>query len=125
MKTVNRAKGFLLFLLLPAAILRGQGLDNKALTGKYYFRHVLLTADATGTPFQASSLAGSMTFDGSGRFTFQGQQTAGAAAPAGLSGSGTYTVKPSGFVSLTNPQRSDLQLQLNARLGMGDRKSVV
>ncbi len=107
----------LLFSLLAPTLTLGQQLDNRSLTSKFYFRHLLLTTDAGGAITQASSLAGSITFDGAGRFTVQGQQTVGTAAPTSASGSGTYAVKPTGFVSLANPQRSDLTV--NARLGTG------
>lgn len=99
-----------LFVSLAA----GQTLDNRSLSGKYYFRHLLLTTDASGNATDVRSALGSMTFDESGAFTFSGQQNVGAAAAAAFSGSGTYTVSPAGVATLTNPQRSDLSL--NARL---------
>lgn len=58
-----------------------------------------------------------MTFDGAGKMVFQGQQTVGGGAPSTAGGTGTYQVQSNGFVSITNPQRSDLLL--NARLGAG------
>ena len=115
----SRSKIIILGLLLglmPLAVARAQNLNKAALNGKYYFRHILLVTDATGAISQASSLAGAMNFDGQGKFTFQGQQTVGAAAAASFGGNGTYQVQSNGFVSITNPQKSDLVL--NARLAM-------
>ena len=76
-----------------------------------------LVTGSGGAISQASSISGSMTFDGAGKMAFQGQQTVGSAAPVPVGGAGTYQVQSSGFVSITNPQRSDLLL--NARLGAG------
>ena len=94
-----------------------QTLDNSALKAKYFFRHVQLVTESTGAISQASSISGSMTFDGAGKLTFQGQQTVGSAPSTTVGGAGTYQVQANGFVSITNPQRSDLLL--NARLGAG------
>ncbi|MBI2815949.1 MAG: hypothetical protein HYX72_03320 [Acidobacteria bacterium] len=103
----------LISILLPIAA-AAQTLDNKSLSGKYYFRHVLF--ESTGPTLLASSAYGSINFDGQGKFTFQGQQAVAANASFTFGGSGTYQVQPNGFVSITNPQRSTLLL--NARLGV-------
>ncbi len=97
--------------------LTSQSLGNGSLTGKYNFRHVLLTTDANGQVSQAQSLAGSATFDGAGKYTFQGQQTTGATGAAALTGSGVYAVQPSGLFTMTNPQNA--VLNINGRLGAG------
>ena len=91
--------------------------SNQSLRGKYYFRQVLLVTDGTVTVNDTRSGSGTLTFDGNGSFTISGQQLAGLAAPAALGGNGTYSVKPGGFVTLSNPLRSGALL--NARLGVG------
>jgi uncharacterized protein (TIGR03437 family) len=91
--------------------------DNTSLTGKYYFRQVLLVTDGTANVTDTRTGLGTLTFDGKGNFTISGQQLVGTTAPASLSGSGTYTVKPGGFVTLSNPLRSGVMV--NARLGTG------
>lgn len=102
-------------LLLVAGLLHGQVLDNRNLTGKYYFRHLMLTTDASGNITDARSLIGAMVFDGAGRFTYTSQQAIGVAAAVPQNGSGSYSVTSGGFVTLTNPQRSSLSI--NARYG--------
>jgi uncharacterized protein (TIGR03437 family) len=91
--------------------------DNTSLSGKYYFRQVLLVADASVNVTDTRTGFGSLTFDGKGGFTISGQQLVGTTPAANLTGSGTYTVKPGGFVSMTNPLRSGATV--NARLGVG------
>ena len=60
---------------------------------------------------------GTITFTGNGNFTVTGQQLIGASAPVALAvSSGTYTVMPGGFVTLSNPLRAGVTL--NARLGV-------
>jgi uncharacterized protein (TIGR03437 family) len=90
---------------------------NASLTGKYSFRQILLITDGSANVTTTTSGSGTLTFDGSGAFTISGQQITGTAAPAVLSGSGTYAVKPGGFVTLTNPLRTSATV--NARLGTG------
>jgi uncharacterized protein (TIGR03437 family) len=58
-----------------------------------------------------------MTFDGTGGFTYLGQQLVQTAAPVALSGSGTYTVKPGGVTTLTGQLFQGVSI--NARLGTG------
>jgi len=40
----------------------------KSLTGKYFFREMAVASDTS----QATSLSGTLTFDGTGAFSFQG-----------------------------------------------------
>src|SRR5574340_677884 len=94
---------FAVFCLAAAA--PAQTLDNRALNGKFWFRHVRLFTDASGNITDARSLLGAMTFDGSGHYSFTGQQVLGAKAPAALTGSGKYAVDPAGSVALANPQQ--------------------
>ncbi|MEO7144151.1 MAG: hypothetical protein ABI165_11705, partial [Bryobacteraceae bacterium] len=105
--------GMALILAIPVA--RGQVSSNSSLTGKYFFRHVLFATSGSGSLTDARSASGTLTFDGNGGFTFTAQQIAGTTAAAPLAGSGSYTVKPGGFVTLTNPQKSGVTI--NARLG--------
>src|SRR5262249_14690822 len=61
---------------------------------------------------------GTLTFDGKGGFTIAGQQLVGTAAPTNLIAlPGTYSVKPGGFVSLSNPLQTGATV--NGRLGVG------
>src|SRR5712671_112094 len=106
--------------LMAAASLLGtmavaQVSNNQSLNGKYYFRQVLLLTDGTANVTDTRSAGGTLTFDGNGNFTISAQQLIGTNAATALTGSGTYTVKPGGFVTLTNPQRSSATV--NARLG--------
>lgn len=108
---------WLLWLVASAAW--GQVAGNGSLNGKYYFRQVMMVTDGSATPNVTSTLSGegALTFDGNGNFTVSGEQLIGTAAAAPLSGSGTYTVNPGGFMTLTNPLKNGVTL--NARLGQG------
>ncbi|MEO8097628.1 MAG: hypothetical protein ABI811_07990 [Acidobacteriota bacterium] len=99
-----------------ATALLGQVSSNASLTGSYFFRHVLFVTDGGTGISETRSAGGTLTFDGKGAFTFTGQQLVGAAAPVALSGAGTYSVKPGGVTTLTNPLRSTATI--NARLGV-------
>jgi uncharacterized protein (TIGR03437 family) len=108
---------FLLLCLVLAAPATAQVSGNGSLNGTYAFRQVLLVTDGASNVSEMRSASGLLTFDGAGRFTIDGQQLVGTAPPAALTGAGSYTVKPGGYVTLTNPLRSSALL--NARLGMG------
>src|SRR5262249_12670040 len=86
-------------------------------TGKYFFRHVLLIAGASANVTDTRTGFGTITFDGKGAFTVTGQQLVGTNPAANLTGSGTYTVKPGGFVTMTNPLQPGATL--HARSGAG------
>src|SRR5579872_2860854 len=102
--------------LACAGPIGAQTIGNQSLTGKYFFRHVSLATDASGNITDARSLLGNITFDGSGHYSFNGQQVVGAAAAAPLTGNNlTYSVDAAGFVSLGSPQRSGETI--NARYG--------
>jgi len=108
------------FLGIMAAVgiaASGQVSDNTSLNGKYYFRQVLLVTDGTANVSDTRTAFGTLTFDGKGNFSVTGQQLIGTAAAVSLTASGTYAVKPGGFVTMTNPLRSDAKV--NARLGVG------
>lgn len=107
---------FLIAGLLPVAA-TGQGLDNSSLTGEYHFVHLLASVGADGRATDARNLGGSITFDGSGGYTFQGRLGQGNGAPEASEGTGTYAVETNAFAALTNPIESGLQI--NARVGAG------
>jgi len=96
---------------------------NASIKGAYYFRQILLITDGTANVLTTTSGSGTLTFDGTtsasgaGNFTISGQQLIGSTSPTALTGSGTYTVQPGGFVTLTNPLRSSASV--NARFGTG------
>jgi uncharacterized protein (TIGR03437 family) len=98
-------------LVCGCAILPADVLSNKSLTGKYSFREVLLVTDAS----QTLTIFGTLTFDGNGGFTYSGQQLTGTAAPASASGTGTYSVEPSGLATMSDPLRSGTTI--NVRVG--------
>jgi uncharacterized protein (TIGR03437 family) len=109
---------YLIAVLGFAAVAPAQVSSNASLTGPYYFRQVLLVTDSSGTNVtDTRSGFGTLTFDGNGNFTINGQQLIGTAAPAALTGSGTYSVKSGGFTTLSNPLRAGATV--NARLGTG------
>ncbi|MGI8988382.1 MAG: hypothetical protein ACR2I2_02215 [Bryobacteraceae bacterium] len=90
-------------------------LDNKALTGKYFFRELAIVGDAGGNATDARSLLGAITFNAAGQYSISAQQTLGTGPATAATGSGTYSVAPSGTVSLTDPLRNTLTI--NARWG--------
>jgi uncharacterized protein (TIGR03437 family) len=103
--------------LLTALAAPAQTIDNSALVGKYFFRHLMLTVDSSNTINSSKTLTGSITFDGAGSFNFQGQQVIGASGPASLAGTGKYSITAAGFVALTNPQQT--AANMNGRVGVG------
>ena len=105
---------FLIAALLPVAA-TSQGLDNSSLTGEYHFVHLLASVGGDGRATDARNLGGSMTFDGSGGYTFQGRLGQGNGVPEASEGAGTYSVQSTAFATLTNPIENGLQI--NARVG--------
>jgi uncharacterized protein (TIGR03437 family) len=109
------------FLLVAAGagVAWGQISSNQSLNGKYFFRQVMLVTDGSTSPNVTNTISGSgtLTFDGNGNFMISGQQLVGTAGAVALTGSGTYTVNPGGFTTMTNPLKSGVTL--NARLGQG------
>ena len=104
-------------LALASGLLSAQQLDDSALTGRYYFVHLLVTVSQEGAVVSGRNLGGTATFDGNGGFSFAGRQGADSGAPTAAAGNGTYSVSSAGFVELTNPIAQ--QWQINARLGGG------
>jgi uncharacterized protein (TIGR03437 family) len=105
------------FLALPDGPAWAQVSGNSSLSGKYYFRQVMLVADATASVTDTRTATGILTFDGNGNVTISGDQLIGTAASSPLSSTGVYAVKPGGYVTLANPLRSGSTI--NARLGQG------
>ena len=92
-----------------------QTLSNQSLSGKYYFRHISLGTDGVkpGSLPDPRTLMGTITFDGSGHYSYIGQQLTGINAAVSQTGSGAYSLDPGGFVSLDSPLRSGAKI--NAR----------
>ena len=82
-----------------------QTLTNQSLSGKFFFRQVSLGTDTSGNLTDPRSLQGTLTFDGSGNYTFTGQQVIGTSAATSQSGKGTYIVDAAGFVTMDSPIR--------------------
>jgi len=96
----------------------GQVSSNQSLNGKYYFRQLLLVTDGTANVVDMRSASGTLTFDGNGNVNMVGQQLVGTAPSASLAiSSGSYAVKPGGFLTISNPLRAGATV--NARLGVG------
>lgn len=121
------AKVFVIAVFTGA--LFGQGLSNSrftgvlpsfftdsALNGIYYVRHIQFTTDSSNNVTDARSITGSMTFDGMGNYSFSGQQVIGTGAAANYSVNGTYSMQPTGALTLTNPQTATATV--NARFGV-------
>src|SRR4051794_7476517 len=114
-----RFRGWIWFAFAVAATSRAgraQLLNNQSLSGKYFFRHVSYGTDTTGTISDARSALGSITFDGAGGAQWSAQQVLGTSPATSLTGSGKYSVDPSGIVGLDSPLRAGKQL--NGRLGL-------
>ncbi len=109
-------------LLMAAALpLGAQVLDNASLSGRYYFVHLQITAsNAQGS--DGRNLSGTITFNGTGGYTYAGRLGIAAGAPAANSGAGTYTVAANGGVAMASPIRSALTMR--AWLS-GDRNVLV
>ena len=100
---------------LASAALSAQVFTNASFSGKYFVRHVQFSTGATNSVTDARSIIGVMTFDGSGHYSFTGQQTIGTTAATSYSVSGTYSMASGGAVTLTNPQTASANI--NARFG--------
>lgn len=89
----------------------GQSVTNASLTGKYGVRYLLVGGTAAGQISEARSLSAVFTFDGAGGYTFAGRAATGdGAAPADISGTGTYTVASTGLLTLSNPLRANASM---------------
>jgi uncharacterized protein (TIGR03437 family) len=119
MMGIHLKTGSFLLIVATAALCQGQISSNQSLNGKYFFRQVMLVTDGSTSPNVTNTMSGegTITFEGNGNFAVTGQQIAGTSAATSLTASGTYTVSPGGFMTLTNPLQTTIQL--NARLGQG------
>ncbi|SPE38401.1 conserved exported hypothetical protein [Candidatus Sulfopaludibacter sp. SbA3] len=114
--TIRTGGGWALLAgLLGLGHLPAQTLTNQSLNGKFFFRQMSLGTDGSGNLTDPRSLLGTITFDGSGHFSFTGQQVTGTGAPAPQTGSGAYSVDSAGDVVMDSPLRSGDKE--NARLG--------
>ncbi len=113
-KIKNGVRATLILLVVIAGGWHAQVPSNASLKGKYWFRYVQITTDASGNLSQAMSLLGSLTFDGAGTFIYSASQTSGPSSTATVNGSGTFSVASNGFVTLTQPTGT---LAMNGRLG--------
>src|ERR1035441_6149217 len=106
---------FLAAVLLCGPVLAQNSYDtsgNSLLQGTYFIRHVInanvtsLFADAVGARIgEAVSLTGTISFDGNGSYTFNGQvsdTTIASGAPQPLSITGVYAVSASGTLAMEN-----------------------
>ena len=97
-------------MLLAHNLVQGQtvlsGLTNGSISGTYFFRQLEFSTDTQGNVTGSVASLGRLNFDGRGRFTVDGFQTVGTLAATPLSGSGAYTLQPSGVMTLSNPQRN-------------------
>lgn len=111
----SRAGVRCLAIFLLSAVSVAQTLNNQSLNGKYYFRQISLAVDSAGNPGDPLTLTGTIIFDGSGKFTFTGQQLQRTNAPVSASRSGTYSVDPGGLVNMDSPVRAGARI--NGRVG--------
>jgi uncharacterized protein (TIGR03437 family) len=95
--------------------LSAQTLNNASLSGRYFVREVLFTTDSSNNVTDAHSAIGLMVFSSTGTYMFTGQQLAPNGVGAALTVNGTYSVGPAGIVTMTNPVKTSLTL--NVRLG--------
>ena len=113
---LDRSLCAVIFLMVSAEwVASAQTFANSSLSGKYFFVQLLITANSnTGLPSAVSNLGGSITFNGSGSYSYTGNLGANAGTASSAAGNGSYSVSADGTVSLTNPIRSDLSI--NGRL---------
>lgn len=104
-----------MFPVIFAGTMCGQVFSNASLSGKYFLRNVQFTVDNNNNATDSRSISGSITFDGNGNYAFTGTQVIGKGAGASYSSNGTYSMQPSGILTLTNPQTASLTV--NARYG--------
>src|SRR5271155_2045515 len=109
--------------LLAASVISAQTLTNQSLSGKFFFRYVSIGSDSSGNATDPRSLLGTITFDGNGNYSFNGQAVMGAAAAASATGTGVYAVDPAGDVTMDSPLRSgdkvNARLSVEALIGAG------
>jgi uncharacterized protein (TIGR03437 family) len=102
------------FILTPASA-QVLGLTNASVSGAFFFRQLQFTTNTSLTITDVRSALGTMTFDGAGHYSLNAQQTVNNLAVTTLTGTGTYSISPSGAMTIGNPQRNTLFI--NARVG--------
>src|SRR5208282_6022018 len=100
--------------LLGASAISAQTLSNQSLSGNYFFRYVSIGSDSSGNATDPRSLLGTITFDGAGHYSFNGQEVIGGGAAGSAAGTGVYSVDPAGDVTMDSPIRTGDKV--NARL---------
>src|ERR1700679_992313 len=109
--------------LLVAPVISAQTLNNQSLSGKFFFRYISIGSDSSGNATDPRSLLGTITFNGSGNYSFNGQEVMGAAAAASATGTGAYSVDPAGDVTMDSPLRTgdkvNARLSVEALIGSG------
>src|SRR5579862_9658019 len=113
----------LLAALYSTSVVSAQTLSNQSLSGKFFFRYVSIGSDSSGNATDPRSALGTITFNGSGSYSFTGQQVTGGAAAASATGTGVYSVDPAGNVILDSLLRSgdkvNARLSAEALIGSG------
>ena len=104
MQTPSR---ILAFAFLLTSLLSGQTSNNQSLNGRYFFRYVAFRYSGS-TLSDVRSAGGAITFNGTGGYTIQGQQLIGNVSATPLTGTGTYAVRPGGFLTLSNPSTQEI-----------------
>ena len=87
------------------------------MNGSYHFVHLLAKVAPPGVTANVYNLSGTIVFSGGGAFTFAGRMGSGANNPVPLTGNGVYSVSPSGYVLLDNPNPNAANVKIDARLG--------
>jgi uncharacterized protein (TIGR03437 family) len=109
--------------LLVTPVISAQTLSKQSLSGKFFFRYVSIGSDSSGNATDPRSLLGTITFDGSGGYSFTGQEVAGGGAAASATGTGAYSVDPAGDVTMDSPIRTgdkvNARLSAEALIGSG------
>jgi uncharacterized protein (TIGR03437 family) len=108
MKSPNRV---IAFAALAAASAFAQNLDssgNGLLKGAFHFRQLQVSAfdQTAGDVTEAVAIAGTITFDGAGKYTVTGtsvDNTVSGGSPQTINTTGTYTIGANGFGFIVNP----------------------
>jgi trimeric autotransporter adhesin len=114
---MRKYTGWVILPIFWAGLVSAQTLNNQTVAGRFFFRHVSLGTDGVnpGNLTDPRSLIGSVTFDGTGRYSYIAQLSVGVTAPVSQTGAGAYAVDAGGFVTLDSPLRTGAKI--NARYG--------
>lgn len=86
---------------------------GSAFSQKYFFRHLMIP----GSVSEIRTAYGEITLNGAGAYTVTGSQIIAAGQPTAFTANGTYTLKETGYITISNPQRAGANI--NAGLGQG------